>query len=110
VSIPRFCNWFFHFAYEQLFFDFYAFRMLCRSSKTADLIKDEIGSLLKVPNSTRWNPVFDAVARLVQMFETRNKLNGLNRVCNTFKVPPFTSGIFTLKQIFLKSPSECYKI
>jgi len=107
--------------------------MLCRSSKTADLIKDEIGSLLKVPNSTRWNPVFDAVARLVQMFETRNKLNGLNRVCNTLKVPPlkdksrtnrvcntlkvqhvevppFTSGNFTLKQIFLKSPSECYKI
>jgi len=84
--------------------------MLRRNSKSADLIKDETGSLLKVPNSTRWNSVFDAVARLVQIFETRNKLNGLNRVCNTLKVPPFTSGNFTLKHIFLKSPCECYKI
>jgi len=70
VLIPRFCSWFFHFAYEQLFFDFYVFRMFRRSSKIADLIKDEIGSLLKVPNSTRWNSAFDAVARLVQIFET----------------------------------------
>jgi len=81
---------------------FLCFSNVAQSSKTADLIKDEIGSLLKVPNSTRWNSVFDADARLVQIFETRNKLNGLNRVCNTLKVPPFTSVNFTLKQFFFE--------
>jgi hypothetical protein len=33
----------------------------CRSTVSADLIKQELGRRLVVPNVTRWNSTFDAV-------------------------------------------------
>ena len=41
---------------------------------------------------TRWNSVFDAVGRLVETFEQRQKLDALNHVCTVLNIPAFTGG------------------
>ena len=63
-----------------------------RSSKPADLLADKVGISLRPPTVTRRNSVFDAVGRLVGIFEQRQKLDALNHVCTVLNIPAFTGG------------------
>jgi len=66
--------------------------LICnRSSKTSDLIKDGHGVLLRIPTATRWNSLYDAVGRLLEIFNDREKLTALNHICSNVNVPPFVS-------------------
>ena len=57
----------------------------------ADAIKENVGLLLILPTVTRWNSTSDAVGRLIAIFDSREKHNGLNRVCKQLGLPLFSS-------------------
>ena len=50
-----------------------------RSSKASDVIKDNIGFLLHVLIVTQWNSVYDAVGRLIVIFDNQDNLKAFNR-------------------------------
>ncbi|XP_042229003.1 zinc finger BED domain-containing protein 4-like [Homarus americanus] len=52
-------------------------------------MSQEVGKLLLVPNATRWNSMYDAVVRLVDMFD--NKKTGLQNICRKMEIRFFTT-------------------
>ena len=59
------------------------------SSNASDVIKDNIGFLLHVP--TVPNSVYDAVGRLIAIFENRDNLKAFNQACTILTFPLFTN-------------------
>ena len=59
------------------------------SSNASDVIKDNIGFLLHVP--TVPNSVYDAVGRLIAIFENRDDLKAFNQACTILTFPLFTN-------------------
>ena len=62
-----------------------------RSSKVSDVMKDNIGFLLQVPTVTQWNSVYDAVGRLIAIFDHRNNLKAFDRACTILSLLLFTN-------------------
>ena len=52
-----------------------------RSSKASDITKDNIGFLFQVPTVTQCNSVYDAVGRLIAIFNNRDNLEAFNLPC-----------------------------
>ena len=68
------------------------------SSKVSNVIKDNIVFLLQVPTATQWNSVYDAVVRLIDIFDNRDNLKAFNRACTIVTLPLFTNN----NMVFLK--------
>ena len=52
-----------------------------RSSKASDFTKNYIGFMFPVPTVTQWNSVYDAVGRLIAIFNNQDNLKAFNRAC-----------------------------
>ena len=55
-----------------------------------DVTKDNIGFLLQAPTVTQWNSVYDAVGRLIAIFDNRDNL----KACTILTLPFFTNNDF----------------
>ena len=62
-----------------------------RCCKASDVIKDNIGFLLPVPTVTQWNSVYEAVGRLIAIFDNGDNLKAFNRACTILTLPLFTN-------------------
>lgn len=56
------------------------------------IIKDEIGEVLIVPSVSEWHSVYHGVACLVDVFDDKETLRGLQRACTALKIPCLTPG------------------
>ena len=52
-----------------------------KSSKASDVTKNNISFLLQVPAATQWHSVYDAVGRLIGIFDNPDNLKAFNRAC-----------------------------
>lgn len=75
------------------------FNKQSRSSLASDKIKEVLGGLFIVNNSTRWNSLFDALTRVKEYYMTKRA--GLNSIFVEFKLAPFTDDEVTLLKEYL---------
>jgi len=57
---------------------------LSRSTQFVDIINDNIGVYLKIPNTTRWNSHFDAI-RFLRLFR-KSSPTKFNFICDELKI------------------------
>ena len=62
-----------------------------KSSKASDIIKHNFGFLLHVPTVTQWNSAYEAVGRLIAIFDNRDNLKAFNRANTILILPLFTN-------------------
>ena len=56
-----------------------------------DAIKENVDLLLILPTVTRWNSTYDALGRLIAIFDSRENPNELNRACKRLGLPLVSS-------------------
>lgn len=60
------------------------FNKQSRSTQFADIINDNIGVYLKIPNTTRWNSHFDAIRFL--LLHRKSSPTKFNLICDELKI------------------------
>lgn len=63
------------------------FNKQSRSSLASDTVKEKLGRLLVVPNSTRWNSVYQALECITSLEEKQEGI--FDALCDTLEMPSF---------------------
>ncbi|KAG5860634.1 hypothetical protein JTB14_023063 [Gonioctena quinquepunctata] len=71
-----------------------------RSTVAADSIHADLGRLLVLPNTTRWNSLYDAIVVLNGILETKRP--SLHRVMTQLKIPTFNGQDVTVMKEYAK--------
>ncbi|KAJ8045972.1 Zinc finger BED domain-containing protein 4 [Holothuria leucospilota] len=79
------------------------FNKQSRSSLASDTVKEKLGRLLVVPNSTRWNSVYQALECITSLEEKQEGI--FDALCDTLEMPSFRQTEMT----FIKEFCEVMK-